>query len=275
MEFGLRSDADCPADIVRIGDGHGVTSGRQVRVITRSYGPMLLTAAVDSALTGSRCIAMSPARVTRLHSTTATVDNRCTAESMTGDDARAQLEMIETLLDDGHRRSLIAIAPHGGDIEPTTDSQAERLATRAGDASAWTARAWSPTAAFLRWHVPSTLLSPDSFPVVRPLMDRRFERAVAFHGCSFDGVVVGGTMPAAVKEAVVQAVTAVAEPFGFPVVLAEPAGRYSGRDPRNLVNRLCAGDDGSLQLEQGLRVRALLWREIADAVATALDKFVA
>ncbi|MGU3431888.1 poly-gamma-glutamate hydrolase family protein [Actinomycetes bacterium M1A6_2h] len=274
MEFGLRASADCPADVVRIGDGHGFVSGRQVRVITRTYGPMLMTVVVDSAPTGANCVAVSPTRFARLDSTVAVVDNRCTAGSLTDEEAREQLEMVERIVDDGRRRSLIAIAPHGGDIEPTTDAQAERLVAVLGDGSAWSARAWSPTAAFKRWHVPSTLLNPDSFPVLKPLMDRRFERAVAFHGCSFDGVVIGGTAPSVVKHAVAQAVGAVVTPSGFPVELAGPESRYSGRDPRNLVNRLCAGDDGSLQLEQGLRVRAMLWREIADAVAGAMATFV-
>ncbi|GGG15564.1 hypothetical protein GCM10007304_32070 [Rhodococcoides trifolii] len=269
----MRASADCPADVVRIGAGRGVTSGRQIRVITRSYGPMLVTVAVDSALTRSDCAVVSPTRFARLDATTALLDSCCTASSLTDDEARAQLEMVERIVDDGHRRSLIAIAPHGGDIEPTTDAQAERLAAVLGNASAWSARAWSPTAAFARWHVPSTRLSPDCFPILKPLMDRGFERTVAFHGCSFDGVVVGGTLPSTVRRAVAQAVTAVVGPFGFPVVLAEPESRYSGRDPRNIVNRLCAGDEGSLQLEQGLRVRARFWREIADAVASTLATF--
>ena len=45
-------------------------------------------------------------------------------------DAEAGGELVERLDDDGELRGLIVIAPHGGDIEPHTDEQAERVAFR-------------------------------------------------------------------------------------------------------------------------------------------------
>src|SRR5258708_38572695 len=45
-------------------------------------------------------------------------------------DAEANNEFVERLKDNGTHTGLIVIAPHGGDIEPHTDQQAERVASR-------------------------------------------------------------------------------------------------------------------------------------------------
>src|SRR5262245_50962785 len=60
------------------------------------------------------------------------------------DQARDAGELVERLSDDGAQTQLIAIAPHGGDIEEHTDEQAERVRERLGEqlASAWRAKGW-------------------------------------------------------------------------------------------------------------------------------------
>ena len=58
-------------------------------------------------------------------------------------------ELVERFDDDGSQTHLIAIAPHGGGIEPHTDEQAERVARppRSQLASAWRCKGWGPMAA--------------------------------------------------------------------------------------------------------------------------------
>jgi hypothetical protein len=56
-------------------------------------------------------------------------------------------KFVERLDDNGWHPGLIAIAPHGGAIEPHTDQQAERVASQlAGKGvSSWRCKGWRPT----------------------------------------------------------------------------------------------------------------------------------
>src|SRR5436309_347220 len=76
------------------------------------------------------------------------VDAQGPHPTLTVAQARAEGEFVERLKDDGAQRGLIAIAPHGGAIEPHTDQQAERVARpawRPGRSAAGAARASGPT----------------------------------------------------------------------------------------------------------------------------------
>jgi hypothetical protein len=64
--------------------------------------------------------------------------------------------------DDGFQRGLIAIASHGGEIEPHTDEQAERVATALA-VSTWRCRGFDGTqSAVARWHITSADIDPGA-----------------------------------------------------------------------------------------------------------------
>ena len=182
--------------------------------------------------------------------------------------ARDAGELVERLDDDGVQAHLIAIAPHGGDIEEHTDEQAERVAARLGPqlASAWRGKGWRPGGgAFERWHITSTDLDPACFPLLNSVMPRRFAHAVAFHGFDDEqGVLIGGTAPADVKERLRQAIQQVL-PSALDARVARPDERYGGDDPNNIVNRL--SPCGGIQIEQGSTPRSDHGADIADVVA--------
>ena len=182
--------------------------------------------------------------------------------------AREAGELVERLDDDVPQTHLIVIAPHGGDIEPHTDEQAERVAGSLGPqlASVWRAKGWRPHGgAFERWHITSTDLNPVCFPLLDSLMSRRFADAVAFHGFNDEpGVLIGGTAPADVKEQLRQAIQQVL-PAGLDVRVALPNERYGGDDRNNIVNRL--SPCGGIQIEQGSTPREDFGSDIAEVVA--------
>ena len=184
--------------------------------------------------------------------------------------AIARGELIERLCDDGIHRGLVVIAPHGGDIEPHTDEQAELVADRlsAADVTLWRGKGWGD--AFDRWHITSTDLDPASFPLLGSLMDRGFRNAVSFHGFRDDEVLIGGSSSPALKRRVRDAI-ADAVP-GILVRIARADERYGGDNPCNIVNRLTAGGRGGLQIEQGLAIRRQHGAEIAGAVAGVYAK---
>ena len=197
------------------------------------------------------------------------LDTKVVDQELSDTKAREAGELVERLADDdGSQRHLIAIAPHGGDIEEHTDEQAERVAEQLGPqlATAWRCKGWGSNAgAFVRWHVTSTDLNPVCFPLLNSVISRRFTHAVAFHGFDDEpGVLIGGTAPARVKQRLARSIGQVL-PAGLEARVALPDERYGGDDPSNLVNRIspCRG----IQIEQGPIARADHGSDIADVVA--------
>lgn len=183
--------------------------------------------------------------------------------------AEANSEFIERLEDNSAQSELIAIAPHGGDIEQHTDEQAEHVASRLA-VSSWRCKGWKDGGGALdRWHITSTDINPASFPLLNSVISRGFTYAVAFHG--FDepgkpGILIGGAAPATVKEDI-RAAIAGAVGSDIEVRIAGPDDVFGGDDKRNIVNRLTAGGGNGIQIEQSRQARSRHWRAIADAVA--------
>ena len=171
--------------------------------------------------------------------------------------------------------SAIAVAPHGGNVEPHTDAQARRFGRRG--AAVWACNGWWPGGrAFDRWHVTSADIHPASFPALDALLGDgsgkrgEFESAVSFHGWRADGVGVGGGASRAVRQRVTEAIRRVL-PNEVGVERIDE-GDYVGDDPENIVNWLTADGESGVQIEQSTRVR---WRHgsaVADAVANVLLK---
>jgi phage replication-related protein YjqB (UPF0714/DUF867 family) len=201
------------------------------------------------------------------------LDTKVVDQELCDADARDAGELVERLADDGSQTHLIAIAPHGGDIEKHTDEQAEQVVERLGPhfASAWRAKGWRPDGgAFQRWHITSTDINPAGFPLLASVMFRHFAHAVAFHGFDDEpGVLIGGTAPSELKERVRAAIDRVL-PATLAVRVARPDERYGGDDPNNLVNRL--SPCGGIQIEQGRIPREDFGPDIANAVADVLRR---
>jgi len=233
------------ADIVRMGPGG---RGRLDAEDLRQFGARLDSVAVDPA---------------------ATVD-----EALRGD------KLLE-LFDDGHGRGLVVLAPHGGDIEPHTDAQAEHVRSLLDDlgVSCWRCKGWKPDGgAAARWHITSTDISPASFPRLATAAAREFTHAVSFHGFTEEGrpdVLVGGAAPDPLKR-VIQAVIAFAVAgTGLRVEIAGEDDPLGGNEEANLVNRLTKDGHNGIQIEQQPSARTGTlpgsstprWQAIATAVA--------
>jgi phage replication-related protein YjqB (UPF0714/DUF867 family) len=249
----------------------GVGVGQQVRlspadgraaVFTVSSGDCDIEDVVVSPGGAGRLRGGSDEGPNRVTVTSEVVNPTCSVET-----AVAEGGFVERVVDrdSDSGGDLVACAPHGGHVEVGTDHQARRLGERL-DASVWYCAGFSPGGgAYDRWHVTSTAVDERSFPGLGRLRgrDRGFDRAVAFHGWSREGVGVGGGAPAALRRAVADAVE---EVLDEPVSLVED-GPYAGAHPENVVNRL---SDAGVQLEQSMPVRTDRGGAVADAVANAL-----
>jgi phage replication-related protein YjqB (UPF0714/DUF867 family) len=193
----------------------------------------------------------------------------------TFDDADAEInnEFVERLEDNGTHTGLIVIAPHGGDIEPHTDQQAERVAWRlaAKAVSSWRCKGFKGDGSFDRWHITSTDIHEASFPRLDSVISRGFTYAVAFHGFDdpeipFD-ILIGGAAPYSLKQDIETAIKGAITGSDITVHIASPDEKFGGDNLKNIVNRLTAGGANGIQIEQSRRARARHWGDIADAVA--------
>src|SRR5262249_37968837 len=130
------------------------------------------------------------------------IDSQVPHPTYTDDEAKENSEFVERLIDNGNHSGLIAIAPHGGNIEPHTDVQAERVSFQLGGkcVSTWVCKGFKKGGgAFDRWHITSTDINEESFPKLKTVIGRHFEYAVAFHGWDEDSICIGGSAPPALK----------------------------------------------------------------------------
>lgn len=203
------------------------------------------------------------------------------AEGLTDAQAQAQSEFVERLVDDGAHTKLVAIAAHGGSIEPRTDQQAEYVQIAMADkhVSSWICKGYKQGGgAFAQWHITTTNTSRHSFPGLDLIADRGFEYSVSFHGQSDPGVIVGGGAPLQLREAVRDAIVealALANPDPWiEVIIAPPDNPHSGLSPENLVNWLTEDGAGGIQISQSLHARNDHWEVIAQAVVDVFDPLV-
>jgi len=206
----------------------------------------------------------------------AIVDSQVPHPAYDDAEAEANSEFVERLTDDGTNRVLVACAPHGGAIEVHTDEQAERVAMvlAAEGVSLWCCKGWhAGGAAFDRWHITSTDISPASFQLLNSIRERGFTYAVSFHGFDEQRILIGGAAPFSLKQAIQEALQASVADSGIPVDIAT-GGDYNGDRPSNFVNWLTAGGAGGIQIEQSLAARSQYGEPIADAVAGIYQRLI-
>ena len=265
----------CSADPARLATV-GRARGQQVRIYRDADTFGLYTVSEVRPETVDTVVRMGRSGRERLGTDTefpGVVDSRAPRSRLSEYQAQAEGELVERLTDDGGQSRLIAIAPHGGDIEPHTDDQAERVATRlaARSVSSWRCKGWKPGGgAFDRWHITSVDLDEGCFPRLARVMPRGFTHAVAFHGFGEDEILIGGTALPTLKEELREKIEAATGP-GIRVRVATPADKFGGDNHCNIVNRLTAGGTGGIQIEQSLQARDDHWCKIADAVADVYD----
>jgi phage replication-related protein YjqB (UPF0714/DUF867 family) len=201
----------------------------------------------------------------------ATIDSQVPNPTLSDEQARDLGEFVERLDDDGCQRGLVALAPHGGMIEQFTDNQAECVAAILGCklASAWRCKGFSEEHGASRlWHITSSELRDESFPLLNQISHRGFAHAVAFHGFKDDGVLVGGAASPSFRQEIAEALQSVLRGSGIEARLPGPGDDLDGNNPCNVVNRLTASGETGVQIEQSFEARRRFWEEIAHTVAS-------
>jgi phage replication-related protein YjqB (UPF0714/DUF867 family) len=265
----------------------GLGVGRQA-IIRRDAGRFALYTLTDGGPEPTAAtVGMGPGGRGRLGGATeeqfgGILDSVAVDPAATMDEAMDGQKLLELLDDDGHPDGLIVLAPHGGDIEPFTDDQAEHVQALLADVgvSCWRCKGWKPHGgAVARWHITSTDIDSVSFPRLATVDGRGFRHAVAFHGFATDpdrpDVLVGGAAPDPLKRVVRAVIAAAVDGTDLRVAIAGPGDPLGGDEDRNLVNRLTADRRHGIQVEQQPHARdgtipgstVPRWQAIAAAVA--------
>ena len=251
----------------------GRAIGQQIRIRRSSSQYALYTVSEPRQESPDNVVRMGAVGRQRLGTSyefAATVYAQVPNPTLTEAEAEVRSEFVERLADNGTHRGLIAIAPHGGQIEPYTDRQAERVAQQlsAKGVSSWRCKGWKQGGgAHERWHITSTDIHPASFPKLGRVISRGFGYAVAFHGFGGTGVLIGGRAPDSLKREIELAIERALTGSGIVVSIAQPGDDLSGSSSRNIVNRLTAGGVGGIQIEQSFSSSEGYGQAIADAGA--------
>ncbi len=181
---------------------------------------------------------------------------------------------FEVAKDDGGQAYFIAIAPHGGEIEPHTDEQAveafKELVAANFPASLWLCKGDGDAAkgAFDRWHITSTDLQPACFPLLQSLISQQFCYGVAFHGFQRKedeaDVYIGGGASQPLKVAIERALNDLYLPIKVKISTCYDDPKFQGFSAENIINRLATS---GIHLEQSFEAREKFQGEIARAIA--------
>jgi len=206
-------------------------------------------------------------------------------EGLKEQEATKKGEIIEILSPIGQNHKLVVLAPHGGNIEPWTDVEAENVANQFGDnATLWLCKGFSSRNtddqsnedASERWHITSTQINPESFPKLKSIIapTPNFEYSIAFHGWTEDSICVGGNphnpdadLKCDIRGAIMKALEE-ANPDIKVHVSPCPDGNFNGDSSDNIVNRL---GTNAIQIEQCKIARTKYHENIAKAVAGVID----
>ncbi len=269
----IKQEEHCSADPEKLATV-GRAPGHQVRIKRNDsqYGLYTVSEArQESPDTVVRMGLVGRKRLGTSEEFAATVRAQVPNPVLTEAEAKERSEFVERLADDVFHKGLIAIAPHGGQIELYTDAQAERVAAvlASNGVSSWRCKGYDANGnAHERWHITATDINPASFPKLGRIISRGFRYAVAFHGFGDSGVLIGGAAPYDLKREIELAIERAVSGSGLWVRIATSGDDGLGGTSRNnIVNRLTAGGTNGVQIEQSYSARKYYGQAIADAVA--------
>lgn len=254
--------------------------GDQVRVIVDDNHYALYTISEVRNEESTSFTRMGQQARARLHAGVpfaATLSAAVVAQGLTDEEAQAQNEFIERLVDNGSNTGLVVLAPHGGGIEPHTHKQAERVANilASKGVSSWICKGYKQGGgAYDRWHITSEDINCRSFPALNVIATRGFAYCVSFHGMSEPGITVGGGAPNQLRIMVRDAIAAAVDCGNVEVRVAAPDDPHRGTSPENVTNWLTSNGAGGIQIEQSLVVRERYWAVISDAIASVFEPLI-
>ena len=194
------------------------------------------------------------------------IDPRVPAEDVDAEQAEDEGELVETFVEGD--TDIAVIAPHGGQIQPFTDLQAELMVQEFPDITAWMLQGYGQNTGFYRWFVPSAEISEASYPGLAELSEESYDLAVSFNGITGENIYVGGTADEELRSEIVDAIDEALPHDGSPVMLGE--NQYAAESSQTLVNRITEDESNGIWIGQPIADRRNSWDLIVEAVGSVL-----
>lgn len=207
------------------------------------------------------------------------VDYAPNPDISTRDSAQRNNEYIEQIIEGDD--TVCFIAPHGGQVYPYTEQQANRAASSMGE-SAWVTLAFEDDEKTLydRWYVPPSNIHPESYPKLEELGDR-FDYVVSFSGfdspppqTTGEGVAVGGLLDEKRLGVIRDAINDVLdeEGGGGVTVWRYPTGSPENPPSKHVANWMTSSNRNGIEITTTENARARHWADIADGVKRGLNE---
>lgn len=175
---------------------------------------------------------------------------------------------VETTWHEPSQNHLMAVAPHGGDMEACTDQIAIELFKNMpdGQCSMWAFHGFGDDAGD-RFHIKSGRIHPASYPGLAKVADGNFHHAISFHvKKDADVMEVGGLADRSTRKEVAQILeNAVNNNWG--TVLDYDKGKYMADTEVNFVNWLTEDQRSGIQVEFPINVTRNYRKRIARGLA--------
>lgn len=160
----------------------------------------------------------------------------------------------------------LIVAPHGGDLEPYTFSQAIKLAERS-DCDVWATDVMSRGNTFQNWHYSSNDIDVEKFTYLRDL-EYNYDTVISFHGTKKNEIIIGGREDPNNRRELESLINDKLPDTD--TVIADGNTDLNGYHPENIVNRRSDNSQG-IQLEQPFQTRSQNWETIVECVDTYLS----
>lgn len=179
-----------------------------------------------------------------------TISGTVPENQLTFQEAWRKSRSIETTWHEPEQDQLIALAPHGADMEACTDQIAVELYKNmpANQCSIWAYHGFGDDAGD-RFHIKSHRVQSQSYPGLAEVSNTNFQRAIAFHiKKDAEKIEVGGLTDRQLRKDIAATVEeAVNEKWETELEYDE--GTYMGQKKANVVNRLTADGQSGVQIE--------------------------
>lgn len=181
---------------------------------------------------------------------TGTISGTVPENELTFQKAWQESRSIETTWHTPSQNHLLALAPHGGDMEACTDQIAVELFKNMPDnkCSMWAYQGFGDYAGD-RFHIKSSRIRPRSYPGLAEVATTGFRHAIAFHvKNNAEAIEVGGLANKAFREDVARVLEDAVDQT-WETVIDYEAGEYMGQSESNVVNRLTTDGQSGVQVE--------------------------
>lgn len=179
---------------------------------------------------------------------------------------------FEEFLLESDNSKIVILSPHGGQVEPNTDTEALLIRNNIEDVSVWGTRGivdGNYNESFEEWHTASETHELENFNLYQSISDQEYKVAISIHVMSKNGIIIGGQSSNHVKKSLKKQFKQ-----SFPeqhVEVVKKGHPLAGMKPNNFVNNLQA--EQSIHIEQSLKIAMTKTKKFSRTISKWIKDF--